>query len=88
MLSSSLKTAMAVTTIGLLNSKNPTKNWKWVGGFRSHLDKKKIGKSSKNKILRLYNSPLLGGARGATLCACMQHFYPVFCDFVIVLQFG
>ena len=35
------------------------KNWKWVGGSRSHLDKKKkIGKSSKNKML--------GGACGAT----------------------
>ena len=32
-------------------------NWKWVGGSRSHSDKKK-GKSSKNKVLRLYNSPL------------------------------
>ena len=40
--------------------------WKWVGGSRSHLDKKKIGKSAKNKVLRLYNSPLPGGARGAT----------------------
>ncbi len=27
---------------------------------------KKIGKSSKNKVLLLYNSPLLGGARGVT----------------------
>ena len=47
-----------------------------MGGSRSHLDKKKIGKLSKNKVLRLYNSPLLGGARGASGCACMQHFIP------------
>ena len=52
------------------------KNWKWVGGSspRSHLDKTKIGKSSKNKVLRLYTSSLLGGARGASRCAWMQHF--------------
>ena len=47
--------------------------WKWVGGSRSHLDKKKIGKLSKNKVLHLYNSPLLGSARGAS---SMQHFIP------------
>ena len=46
---------------------------------------KKIGKSSKNKVLRLYNSPLLGGARGTSRCACMQHFIPYS---VIVLRFG
>ena len=33
-----------------------------MGGSRSHSDKKN-GKSYKNKVLRLYNSPLLGGAR-------------------------
>ena len=47
-----------------------------MGGSRSHLDKKKIGKLSKNKVLHLYNSPLLGGARGASRCACMLHFIP------------
>ena len=36
----------------------------WVGPGLIRI--KKIGKSSKNKVLRLYNSPLLGGARGAT----------------------
>ena len=46
---------------------------------------KKIGKLSKNKVLRVYNSTLLGGACGASRCACMQHFhYPVFCDSVAV----
>ena len=35
----------------------------WVQvSFRFNL----FGKSSKNKMLCLYNSPLLGGARGAT----------------------
>ena len=38
--------------------------------------KKKIGKLSKNKVLHLYNSPLLGGACGTSRCACMQHFIP------------
>ena len=51
-------------------------NWKWVGGSRSHSDKKTIGKSSQKKVLRLYNSPLLGGARGTSRCACMQHCIP------------
>ena len=46
---------------------------------------KKIGKLSKNKVLCLYNSPLLGGACGTSTCACI---YPVLCDFVIVLRFG
>ena len=30
-------------------------------------------KLSKNKVLRLYNSTLLGGACGTSRCACMQH---------------
>ena len=36
----------------------------WVGPGLIRI--KTIGKSSKNKVLRLYNSPLLGCARGAT----------------------
>ena len=60
------------------NSKNPKIIWKWVGGSRSHLDKKKLENCPKIKfcICRAYNSPLLGGARDASRCACMQHFIP------------
>ena len=34
----------------LKNSKNPPKNWKWVGGSRSHLDKKKLENRPKRKF--------------------------------------
>ena len=40
-----------------------------------------MGKFSKNKVLRLYNSTLLGGACVASRCACMQHL-SLFCDTV------
>ena len=50
------------------------KKWKWVQvpfGYNFFLENRQ-----KNKVLRLYDSPLLGGACGASRCACMQHFIP------------
>ena len=54
---------------------------------------KKLENRPKNKVLRLYNSPLLGGAWWRLKVCMHAAFYPVFCDFVIVgplhvLRFG
>ena len=47
----------------------------WVGPGPIWI-KTNIENLSKNKVLRLYNSPLRGGARGASRYACIQHFIP------------